>query len=182
MDFWCHGCAVDTRLSWNRKNRNQPFVCVQGWILEKCRTSKPMFSLFWPSCHLISMSLSSHPCMPYVYLQVCVSLPLWLSHIAYIRRWMTCYCERFTAERAGIGEEDRLEKHTGGTTNDREGSNNVRISMMWWEAYCTVVHILKDMTNVAQTGAMVTATDWVRDRGSVKNWCALVRAAEQSGG
>lgn len=70
---------------------------------------------------------------------------------------MTCYCRRFTAERAGIGEEDRLEKLTA--TNDREGSNTVRVSMMRWEAYCMVVHILKDMTNVAQTGAMVTATD-----------------------
>lgn len=83
---------------------------------------------------------------------------------------------------SGIGGEDRLEKHTGGITKDREGSNNVRVSVMQWEAYCTGVHVLKDMTNVAQTGAMVTATDWLRDRGSVKNWCALLRAAEQSGG
>lgn len=74
MDFWCWGCAIDSVCIWNNEmyTNQEKLVCASAclkvWILVKCSISKSMLSL----CHLISMSLSSHPCLARVCLRACV--------------------------------------------------------------------------------------------------------------
>lgn len=62
----------------------------------------------------------------------------------------------------------------------RGGDKDVAMFLKVWVGYSLTEHIAKAKhTHVAQAGAVVTAVAWVRERGSVKNWCALLTAAEQ---
>lgn len=56
-----------------------------------------------------------------------------------------------------------------GLGKERRGSEDVRIPLKRWAARCTVTHIEGILQIVAQTGAVVTGADRVRDRGGVKN-------------
>lgn len=73
---------------------------------------------------------------------------------------MACYRERCTAEGAGDAERecDGWSSIQKGPQRIR-GSEDVRISLKGWVGHCMMGHIEGVMALVAQTGAMVTATD-----------------------